>query len=63
MQVKSSKRQKEKERQEHQREKDARRAERRKEKSGRPKREPGAPDPDLAGIIPGPQPLPEEQHP
>ena len=62
MQVKSSKRQKEKERQEHQREKDARRAERRKEKAERPKRLPGEPDPDIAGIVPGPQPLPEEQH-
>jgi hypothetical protein len=61
MQVRSNKRQKEKERQEKQREKDARRAERKKEKSEKPKRLPGEPDPDLAGIVPGPQPLPEEE--
>ena len=56
MQGRSSKRQKEKERQEYQREKDARRAVRRQEKAERPTKAGGAEDPDIAGIIPGPQP-------
>ena len=56
MQVKSSKRQKEKERQEYQREKEAKRAERRKEKALKTPRAPGEEDPDIAGIVPGPQP-------
>lgn len=63
MQVRSNKRQKEKERQEKQREKEARRAEKRKEKADRPKRGPGEPDPDIAGIVPGPQPAEEEGGP
>ena len=51
----ATKRQKERARQEKQREKDQRKAERKKE--DRP-RAPGAPgeDPDIAGIVPGPQP-------
>ena len=52
----AAKRRKEIARQEKQREKDAARAERKKDK---PKREDGE-DPDLAGIVPGPQPPPEE---
>ena len=52
----AAKRRKEIARQEKQREKDAARAERKKAK---PKREDGE-DPDLAGIVPGPQPPPEE---
>jgi hypothetical protein len=52
----AAKRRKEIARQEKQREKDAARLERKKEK---PKRAPGEPDPDIADIVPGPQP-PEE---
>jgi hypothetical protein len=50
------KRQKERARQEKQREKTSIRQERRKEKNAR---DPGAPgeDPDIAGIVPGPQPV------
>jgi hypothetical protein len=53
------KRQKERLRQEHQREKAEKKKLRRDEK---PVREPGSEgvDPDIAGIVPGPQPLPEE---
>jgi hypothetical protein len=55
-----AKRQKEKDREERRRDKEKKRAERRH-------RDPGAPpladgeDPDIAGIIPGPQPIPEEE--
>lgn len=50
------KRQKEQARREHQREKADRKAER---KAERDTREPGSPgeDPDLLGIVPGPQPI------
>jgi hypothetical protein len=53
------KRQKERERQERQRAKAERRKQRKEEKVARL---PGAEgeDPDIAGIVPGPQPLPEE---
>jgi hypothetical protein len=54
------KRQKEAKRAEKQREKDARREERKKEKSERPAGAEGDVDPDIAGIIPGPQPRLEE---
>jgi hypothetical protein len=50
-----TKRQKERLRQEKAREKEASKAARRKEKVSRPDVAPGE-DPDLAGIIPGPQP-------
>lgn len=60
MQGRSTKRQKEKERQEHQKEKEAQRAQRKKEKAERPPREAGGEDPDIAGIVPGPQPPLEE---
>lgn len=53
------KRQKEAKRAEKQREKDARRDERKREKESRPEGDAGV-DPDIAGIIPGPQPKPEE---
>ena len=54
-----SKRQKERNRQDKQREKDAKRDQRRVDKTNQgPK--PSGEDPDIAGIIPGPQPLPEE---
>jgi hypothetical protein len=54
------KRQREKDRQNHQREKEALRRQRRDEKAQRPPGEPGV-DPDIAGIIPGPQPIPEDE--
>jgi hypothetical protein len=53
---KSTKRQKEQARKEHRQEKEARRAERKKEKEERGARMPGQEDPDIAGIVPGPQP-------
>jgi hypothetical protein len=53
-----NKRQKEKDRQDRAKEKLARRDERRKERVERPQTADGE-DPDLAGIVPGPQPLPE----
>jgi len=49
------KRQKERARQEKKREKDAGRLERRKDKAAREGQPPGE-DPDIAGIVPGPQP-------
>ncbi|TKC98045.1 hypothetical protein [Polyangium fumosum] len=49
------KRQKERARQEKQREKSANKLERRKEKDTRGDQTPGE-DPDIAGIVPGPQP-------
>ena len=55
----SQKRNKEKARQERQKEKDARRLEARERKASAPPRPLGE-DPDIAGIIPGPQPLPPE---
>lgn len=56
---KSTKRQKEQHRAQKQKEKDAKREERKKEKTDRGPRPEGE-DPDIAGIIPGPQPIPEE---
>jgi hypothetical protein len=53
------KRQKEAKRAEKQREKDARREERKREKSDKPDDASGV-DPDIAHIVPGPQPKPEE---
>lgn len=53
------KRQKELTRQEHQREKAAKRAQRKAEKGTREEGSEGE-DPDLAGIVPGPQPVLEE---
>jgi len=53
------KRQKEAARQEHQREKAARREQRRAERGTRDVPEDGV-DPDLVGISPGPQPIPDE---
>ncbi|MFT3710274.1 MAG: hypothetical protein QM817_21815 [Archangium sp.] len=54
-----SKRQKELARLEHQKEKAARAEQRKKEKELRGPNAPGV-DPDIAHIIPGPQPIPEE---
>jgi hypothetical protein len=53
------KRQKERARLDKQREKDAKRKERRDQPATRPVGEAGV-DPDIAGIIPGPQPIPED---
>jgi hypothetical protein len=55
------KRQKEAKRAEKQREKDARREERKREKSERGDRGDGGIDPDIAHIVPGPQPKPEDE--
>ena len=51
-----NKRQKERQRQERQREKVAKRQDRQKDKAARPEG-PAGEDPDIAGIIPGPQPV------
>jgi hypothetical protein len=53
-----NKRQKERQRQEHQREKAEKRKQRRDEKPARPAGA-GGEDPDIAGIVPGPQPVQE----
>jgi hypothetical protein len=55
----SQKLQKERRRQEKQKEKEARRADAKQLKSSREASAPGE-DPDIAGIRPGPQPLPEQ---
>lgn len=54
-----NKRIKERQRQERQREKAAKREQRKVEKADRPASEAGV-DPDIAHIVPGPQPLPED---
>ena len=59
---KSNKRQKELARIERRKEKDDRRAQRRKEKADRPAT-PAGEDPDIVGIVPGPQPRDEEEAP
>ena len=57
-----AKRQKERARQDRQREKDAKRKQRRAEgPAPRGPVEPGV-DPDIAGIVPGPQPVPEDEY-
>jgi hypothetical protein len=57
MQPGATKRQKELARQEKQREKEAKRLQRKREKEERDKNTPdGGEDPDIAGIVPGPQP-------
>ncbi len=53
------KRAKEKARQDRQRDKDARRAEAKDRKANLPPKGDGE-DPDIAGIVPGPQPLPPQ---
>jgi len=60
MQPRSNKRQKELSRLEKRKEKDERREQRKKEKAERSP-VPEGEDPDLAGIVPGPQPRPEEE--
>lgn len=54
-----NKRRKEQERRQKQEQKQARRAQRAEEAKNRPALDTGE-DPDIAGIVPGPQPLPEE---
>jgi hypothetical protein len=54
------KRQKEIKRQEKQREKLAKRRQRAADRTTQGPRREGEEDPDIAGIVPGPQPLPEE---
>jgi hypothetical protein len=54
------KRQKEAKRAEKQREKEAKREERKREKAERGPTDPAV-DPDIAGIVPGPQPRPDEE--
>jgi hypothetical protein len=53
------KRQKERERQERQRAKDEKRKQRRSDRNAKSDA-PAGEDPDIAGIVPGPQPPPEE---
>jgi hypothetical protein len=53
-----NKRNKEKQRQERQREKEQKRQQRKEDRGTRTPVEPGV-DPDIAGIIPGPQPIDE----
>jgi hypothetical protein len=55
-----NKRQKERNRQDKQREKEAKREQRRREKADRGPTAPGGVDPDIAGIVPGPQPVVSE---
>jgi hypothetical protein len=54
----ATKRQKEAARRDYQRKKEEKKEQRKREKADRPPTAPGE-DPDIAGIIPGPQPLPE----
>jgi hypothetical protein len=56
-----AKRQKERNRQDRQRDKDAKRDQRRHEKANAPPKA-GGEDPDIAGIIPGPQPRDENEY-
>ena len=53
------KRRKELARQQHRKDKEEKRLQRQKEKDERPPPA-GDEDPDIAGVVPGPQPLPEE---
>jgi len=57
----SQKREREKALQQKQKDKEARRLEAKQRKADR-KPEAGHEDPDIAGIVPGPQPLPEQWH-
>jgi hypothetical protein len=61
VQTRSNKRQKELARQEKQRAKEERREARKREKESRPSRTGEGEDPDIAGIVPGPQPKAEEE--
>jgi len=59
MQGTATKRQKEQKRLEARQEKKAEKLRRKAEKASQPKRDDAGVDPDIAGIVPGPQPLPE----
>jgi hypothetical protein len=59
MQGTATKRQKEQARLEHRQKKKAEKAARKAEKATRPDTPDNGVDPDIAGIVPGPQPLPE----
>ena len=59
MQGRATKRQREQARVEKRQKKDEQKAQRKAEKDARPPPADGV-DPDIAGIVPGPQPLPEE---
>ena len=59
MQGTATKRQKEQKRLEARQKKAAEKAQRKQEKANRPPTEKSDVDPDIAGIVPGPQPLPE----
>jgi hypothetical protein len=61
MQSTGSKRQKELARVQRNKEKEQRREQRKREKAERPARVPGEEDPDIAGIVAGPQPIPPEE--
>ena len=63
MQTRSNKWQKELARKERQREKEERRDARKKERETRGPRPEGQEDPDIAGIVPGPQPRVDEDEP
>jgi hypothetical protein len=56
----ATKRQKEASRREHQQKKAERKDQRKREKETRDKNSPAGVDPDIADIIPGPQPIPED---
>ena len=60
MQIRSTKRQKEQARKEHRLEKAAKKEERKREKADRATQTGVGEDPDIAGIVPGPQPQAEE---
>ena len=60
MQPARNKRQKELTRIEHQKEKEARKVERKRQKEETSRTTPDGVDPDIAHIIPGPQPIPVE---
>jgi hypothetical protein len=55
----AAKRDKEKSRKEHQKQKDVRRSQRKEDRANRPAAANGE-DPDIAGIVPGPQKPPED---
>jgi hypothetical protein len=60
MPISVNKRAREKQRQEKQKDKEVKRKQLKIEKDARGPADPDAGDPDIAGIIPGPQPIPED---
>ncbi len=57
-----AKRQKEMAQMERAKERETRRVQRRQDKAERPPGDPDGEDPDIAGIVPGPQPIPEDDY-